>query len=1534
MKLSFTHASEAAVNFFSPACKIYGGSMISPVTFVNHWHIKASLEFQQEKNLLMITKSEFRMELNITKDFIHDYVTIDMQNSYTFLYFNVRSSPKLFKDKYFHKLDDEPRPVRIPASKAGFSKFGYLDCFSLKLRTDCLVMARIIWYIQYRGIHIVYARMKVENPKEEIKPYFRDFELEYAWKSLFSMGYKVMDHITREIIHELYQRKVTAQVLFKMMENVAEKPFFHFIEQVNAAMKMIDHESPDNGADNLQNYSMVRRVLLTPTKFIFMPKEPVFQNRIFRQYNEDFFVRLVYRDDNFEKISSMQSSTLSDVLVDMKRIFVDGFTIYDRHYSFLGCSNSQLREYSFWFFSSYGGITTESIRQNAGDLYKERCVASYVSRFGLCFSSSFHTLNIGENAEEVHYESDVKRNGFCFTDGIGKISTKLAAKVAKVMRQKAVPSAFQIRYGGCKGVVAQDPSLGTEREVLVIRESMKKFESSSTSLEVLQVSRPGRLHLNRQVITLLSGLGIPDEIFQELQETMIFDLADMFLHDDKALSSLQELSLATDFKRLLDKKVSIVREPFLRSLLLAIFEQRVDDLKKRSRIQIPLDKGRYMMGTSDETQSLKYGQVFIQYSKEINQPVKDVQIVQGKVVVTKNPCFHPGDLRVFEAVYIPALKHMVDCIVFPQLGSRPHPDEMSGSDLDGDEYFVCWDERFHRIENRDPMDFPKAEKIFLDSDVQLTHIVDFLANYIKNDNLGIIANAHLAMADSEQEGIFSVSCLELAQKHSDAVDFPKTGIFAQMDTDIRPQKYPDFMMKIDKLPYYSPKVLGKLYRQCTQLHQVTQRENAFRIDFQIDDDFVSSLTTKETEDGNLQRNLYNNKLIDIMNEYGLKTESGAISGIIQTLRHKRGFLKDEKFQIGKIVREKVSMLFKRTRAIFFEEFGGEEMKNESLEQMIRKASAWYTVTYKNQTRSSRLLLSFPWIVADILSLKKYEQIQINSLKRIELSLEKRMKQSEKDRMKGLSAYNVCVQLVEQNIPRNLHLEWLALSGNGIVLPGDHNQYLGMTRGDLKPIISTIQRLSNSTIPIEIDTFSGKLCFPFKLEDGMDGLIIIITDDMIINKSKIVNKVLEKYSFLTSDVQFLTEEFRESLTVETSGHEEKEQFITSESMLLPIESRSAIEFATPYVEFKLKEKTGADIFIYSVEFKKFMALKLEAIGTNLQLEQVYKALYDMSTNSIAKGITYAKFGQTMHHIEKPKYLPILESHSGTNDGNNFQKAFHSQWRKIRNDYRDVFHGDLGIALVFGAFYVMDINENHTTVSELNDHLRNFEERRCRGYKMGCVPYSFSFLPMYKQTGDLKTILKTNFVKINTQRTVKVRIGNEGLFDFDEHLNILRYNAPEIKWFLGQIIRLHSPDNSHAEYGARCKILSNRNLTKKTFMEMKGNEWLQHSTRPLIQRTGDDFSVRSDRVTYIREKETAIYSNVDLKLENKVWRTMQIEVCRVKEYDIDQLTHRSKKISERTELAIIPYIPDIRSSDDEINKYSDQLWEIALYFGRKI
>ncbi len=58
-----------------------------------------------------------------------------------------------------------------------------------------------------------------------------------------------------------------------------------------------------------------------------------------------------------------------------------------------------------------------------------------------------------------------------------------------------------------------------------------------------------------------------------------------------------------------------------------------------------------------------------------HQPVK---VHKGWVVVAKSPVLHPGDVRMFQAIDCPALHHIVDCLVFPQKGHRPHPNELAG----------------------------------------------------------------------------------------------------------------------------------------------------------------------------------------------------------------------------------------------------------------------------------------------------------------------------------------------------------------------------------------------------------------------------------------------------------------------------------------------------------------------------------------------------------------------------------------------------------------------------------------------------------------------------------------------------------------------------------------------------------------------------------------------------------------------------------------------------------------------------------------
>jgi len=50
------------------------------------------------------------------------------------------------------------------------------------------------------------------------------------------------------------------------------------------------------------------------------------------------------------------------------------------------------------------------------------------------------------------------------------------------------------------------------------------------------------LHLNRQVIVLMSGLKVPNESFFHLQEAMLKRLADMLIIEEEAVAALCQVT--------------------------------------------------------------------------------------------------------------------------------------------------------------------------------------------------------------------------------------------------------------------------------------------------------------------------------------------------------------------------------------------------------------------------------------------------------------------------------------------------------------------------------------------------------------------------------------------------------------------------------------------------------------------------------------------------------------------------------------------------------------------------------------------------------------------------------------------------------------------------------------------------------------------------------------------------------------------------------------------------------------------------------
>jgi RNA-dependent RNA polymerase len=196
------------------------------------------------------------------------------------------------------------------------------------------------------------------------------------------------------------------------------------------------------------------------------------------------------------------------------RTLVNGIQIGDRHYEFLAFGNSQFRENGAYFFCPTEEITCDSIRHWMGDFSDIKVVAKYAARLGLCFST---TRAIHGSKVRIVRISDVERNGYCFTDGVGKISEELAAVIASELRlpsPDAPPSAYQFRLAGCKGILTKWPDV--QGHDVHIRKSQEKFAAKYSGLEIIRWSRYSTATLNRQTITILSSLGVADEVFNRM----------------------------------------------------------------------------------------------------------------------------------------------------------------------------------------------------------------------------------------------------------------------------------------------------------------------------------------------------------------------------------------------------------------------------------------------------------------------------------------------------------------------------------------------------------------------------------------------------------------------------------------------------------------------------------------------------------------------------------------------------------------------------------------------------------------------------------------------------------------------------------------------------------------------------------------------------------------------------------------------------------------------------------------------------------
>jgi RNA-dependent RNA polymerase len=754
--------------------------------------------------------------------------------------------------------------------------------------------------------------------------------------------------------NELNQNPRATKLLEKVLESKQRfynaMDIFALLSKVNTVQKKVPRYC-----------TMVRSATVTATTIYFNSPSMDTSNRVIRQFrqHEDRFLRVKFRDESYKgTIMNFGDDTSDELFTRVKRTMKNGIVVGDRRYEFLAYGNSQFREHGAYFFAPTSTLTTEMIRDWMGDFEGIKTVAKYASRIGQCFS----TTRVMPSSVAINRIPDIERNGYCFTDGVGKISLFSAQITALEMGLSSFaddcPSVFQFRLGGLKGVLSVDPSL--KGPLIEVRPSQEKFPAAHKGLEICRISQFATAYLNQQIVLVLSALGVSDEVFVKMLRSMLSRLesamSDQTIAMDMLLRNIDLNQSTVQLASIIVDGFMATNDPFFMSCLRLWRAWSIKYLKEKAKIFV--EKGAFVLGCVDETGILKghdnsnsssdfthdvnlLPEIFLQIT---DTETKGFKVIEGVCTLARNPSLHPGDTRVVRAIDVPELRHMRNCVVLPSTGDRDIASMCSGGDLDGDDYLVMWDPDLLPDEwNHAPMDYTPPPPVISDGPVTVDAMTSFFVTHMKNDNLGRIATAHRYWADMEDDGVKDDKCIQLAALHSMAVDYAKTGVPAEMPKDLRIRKYPHWAEKEKHRSYISKKVLGQLYDEVDRVPFDPAWELPFdsRIieAYEINDQTLLD-QVKET------KRLYDESLRRLMAQHGIRTEFEIWTTFILEHNHE-----NRDYKIQEELGEAAAALKRQFQDMCYEG-AGTTPRERDWEKLKLWVAAMYTVTAQEVAAAS------------------------------------------------------------------------------------------------------------------------------------------------------------------------------------------------------------------------------------------------------------------------------------------------------------------------------------------------------------------------------------------------------------------------------------------------------------------------------------------------------------------------------------------------------------------------------------------------------
>ena len=184
----------------------------------------------------------------------------------------------------------------------------------------------------------------------------------------------------------------------------------------------------------VNNFLIQRRVKVTPTMILYSRAQEEESNLVIRKFKDVLFnfCRLSFVGDDLLK-GYYFGDNKGFIVGYLHQVITSGFQLGNLKFEFLGYSNSQLKNHSFWFMCNNNPdspISEAQIVNFMGSFDHETNLLKRFARKGQCFSTSKFVADLNPEGVEMNCP-DIKRNGFNFTDGFGYISEGLSDKIAQ-----------------------------------------------------------------------------------------------------------------------------------------------------------------------------------------------------------------------------------------------------------------------------------------------------------------------------------------------------------------------------------------------------------------------------------------------------------------------------------------------------------------------------------------------------------------------------------------------------------------------------------------------------------------------------------------------------------------------------------------------------------------------------------------------------------------------------------------------------------------------------------------------------------------------------------------------------------------------------------------------------------------------------------------------------------------------------------------------------------------------------------------------